>query len=197
LNRLNRILIVPAMRKTVLALVLASLAALPALAQASEFGFLVGGSNRIVSAADQAGPDGLPDNNWRFSDSVKEIYFSVQLDPGTRFRIKAGDINGTVTFLNPDESRTHFEGHVEHLDALVDYRFSEPFGTTGIFLGPGLYRQKGGGLDETSYGFSGGVNADLPLSRRYGVVLEATYHWAHFDATTRYLTAAGGLRISF
>jgi hypothetical protein len=185
------------MRKTALALVLVSLAALPALAQASEFGFLVGGSNRIVSAADRAGDNGLPENNWHFSDSVKEVYFAVQLEPGTRFRIKAGDISGAVTFLNPDDTRTHYDGHVQHLDALVDYRFSEPFGSTGLFFGPGLYRQKGGGLDETSYGFSGGVNADLPLSRRYGVVFEATYHWVHFDAKTRYLTAAGGLRISF
>ena len=31
---------------------------------------------------------------------------------------------------------------VEHVDALIDYRFSEAFGSTGLFAGVGLYRQR-------------------------------------------------------
>ncbi len=38
---------------------------------------------------------------------------------------------------------------------------------------------------------------DFPLSRRYGVVVEGTYHWVNYHYRPRYLTLTGGLRITF
>jgi hypothetical protein len=72
------------------------------------------------------------------------------------------------------------KGSMEHIDALIDYRFSEPFGSTALFAGLGLYRQHGsltadavpeaqrGNTSEMNYGFSGGVNGDFPITRRTG-----------------------------
>ena len=42
-----------------------------------------------------------------------------------------------------------------------------------------------------------GVNSDFPISRRYGVLLEAAYHWTHAEFQPRYLTLGAGLRVSF
>jgi hypothetical protein len=182
------------MTKTALALVLLVLASAPAFAQANEFGIAVGGVNRRASKADLA--LGLQRNDWKFGDAVKEAWFSVQLDPGTRFKLKAGTIDSQTTFIT-STGRTLFKGHTDHVEGLIDYRFSEPYGSTGIFGGIGLYRQHGGNLTETDYGFSVGVNGDFPLSPRYGIVVEAAYHWTHFQTRPQYITATGGLRFAF
>jgi len=90
------------------------------------------------------------------------------------------------------------KGRIQHLDALIDYKFSEPYGSTGLFAGVGFYRdQPRNGSSQSNYGFSAGVNGDFPLSRRYGVIVEGTYHWVNFDYNPRLVTLTGGLRISF
>jgi hypothetical protein len=184
------------MKKIVLAATLV-LTALPAAAQVSEFGILLGGSKRLISSRDQEQGIGVSDN-FKFSNSVKEIYYSVVLDDYSRFKIKAGQITAPGAF-QIDNARVDVDkAKVEHIDALVDYRFSEPFGSTGLFAGLGLYRQSATDQqDETNYGFSGGINADFPLSRRYGIIVEGAYHWVNFHYRPRYLTLSGGLRISF
>ena len=184
------------MKKTLLAIALA-LAALPAAAQVSEFGIMIGGSKRLISSRDEQQGNGVSDN-FKFGNSVKEIYYSVILDDYSRFKIKAGEITVPGAF-QVDNARVDVnKANVDHADAIVDYRFSEPFGSTGLFAGVGLYRQTASGQqEETNYGFSGGVNGDFPMSRRYGVVIEGTYHWVNFHYKPRYLTLTGGLRISF
>ena len=180
------------MRTTLFALSLLVSAA--ASAQTSEFGLLIGGSKKLVSGGD----------NFTFGNSVREIYYGVQLEPGTVFRIKAGTINAPLSLQSSDgTTRADIDkGKIEHVEGLVDYRFSEAFGSTGIFAGAGLYRQSGnipseGQQTETNYGFSGGVNGEFPLSRRVAVMLEATYHWINYRYAGRYVTATGGLRFSF
>jgi hypothetical protein len=193
-------------------LLLILFAATPAFAQTSEFGILLGGSKRLISHSDQAAGLGVSDN-FRFSNSVREIYYAVQLDPGTKFKIKAGQIEGPVAFQYTTPTRTartdSAKGTVEHVDGLIDYRFSEAFGSTGLFAGVGLYRQRGtitdqavpveqrGTQTETNYGFQGGVNGDFPLSRRAGFIAEVAYHWINYHYKPRYVTLTGGLRFSF
>jgi hypothetical protein len=193
-------------------LLLILFAATSAFAQTSEFGILLGGSKRLISHSDQAAGLGVSDN-FRFSNSVREIYYAVQLDPGTKFKIKAGQIEGPVAFQYATPTRTartdSAKGTVEHVDGLIDYRFSEAFGSTGLFAGVGLYRQRGtitdqavpveqrGTQTETNYGFQGGVNGDFPLSRRVGFIAEVAYHWINYHYKPRYVTLTGGLRFSF
>jgi len=204
--------IVTRMRKIAFPLAFLLLAAMPALAQTSEFGLLIGGSKRLISRSDQANGIGISDN-FKFSNSDREVYYGVQLDPGTFFKIKAGQIEGPVAFqynTTTGTARTDVKkGKVEHIDAVIDYRFSEPFGSTGIFAGVGLYRQRAsitdtavpveqrGNQTETNYGFLGGINSDFPITRRTGFIVEATYHWINYDYKVRYLTLGGGLRFSF
>jgi len=205
--------IVTRMRKTGFALAFLLLLAVPAFAQTSEFGLLIGGTKRLISRTDQAQGLGISDN-FKFSNSNREVYYAIQLDPGTWFRIKGGQIEGPVAFQftnaagNP--ARTDVpKGKVEHVDALIDYRFSEPFGATALFAGVGLYRQRAtlndlaipaaqrGNQTETNYGFSGGVNGDFPITRRTGFIAELAYHWINYDYKVRYLTLSGGLRFQF
>jgi hypothetical protein len=186
--------------------------AAPAIAQTSQVGILLGGSKRLISHSDQAAGLGISDN-FRFSNSVREIYYAVQLDPGTMFKIKAGQIEAPVAFQYTTETGTARtdarKGTVEHIDGLIEYRFSEVFGSTGLFAGIGLYRQRGTITDqavpveqrglqtETNYGFQGGVNGDFPLTRRVSFIVEAAYHAVNYHYKPRYVTVAGGLRLGF
>jgi hypothetical protein len=200
------------MRKIALPLAFLLLSAMPAMAQTSEFGLLIGGSKRLISHSDQAKGIGISDN-FRFSNSDREVYYGVQLDPGTFFKIKAAQIEAPVAFqyiAANGKARTDVpKGKVEHINAVVDYRFSEAFGSTGIFAGVGLYRQRAsitdaavppeqrGNQTETNYGFLGGVNGDFPITRRTGFIVEATYHWINYNYKVRYVTLGGGLRFTF
>jgi len=121
----------------------------------------------------------------------------VQLEPGTRFKIKVGTADTPTTFITGNGRENFTNGRLEHLDGVIDYRFSEAYGSTGIFGGVGLYRQRGGTNTETDFGLSAGVNGDFPLSPRYGIVVEGAYHWTHFAVKPRWITATAGLRIRF
>ena len=188
--------IVPPMMRTAVFLSLTLLVSATALADQNQFGILLGGSKRISDTAGTQERQFADD--FTFNNSVKEVYVGIELDPSTMFRIKAGQITAPAIFVNGTNRVDIEQADVSHVDALVDYRFSEIFGSTGLFAGVGMYRQSASGQQsETNVGLQGGLNADFPLSRRYGILVEAAYHWVNFDARPRYITLSGGLRISF
>jgi hypothetical protein len=190
LNHCSALLIVRRMKRMLLLVAFTSLAAAPLVAQnTSAFGVVLGGAQRLQGGVD-----------FKFSNSVKEAFYETSLEPDTMLRIKIGEIEAPVT-LRDDSAAIPTDisgrGKIDHADFLVDYRFSEVFGSTGLFAGPGLYRQRLNGQEESNYGLSAGVNGAFPMNRRYALVLEATYHWINFHDRARYLTATGGVKISF
>jgi hypothetical protein len=168
----------------------------PLSGQMSQFGILFGGSKRMN---DLPGTQGRSDvKDFSFGNSVKEIFIGTRLEPDTMFKIKAGEIDVPVLVRNTSGGFDKVKGKIDHVDALIDYRFSESFGSSGIFGGVGMYRATAPGVaDDTNAGLSIGVNADLPLSSRFGLIVEGTYHYLHTDVRQRFITATGGLRISF
>lgn len=192
------------MKKLAFLLVVSAIA-IPAFAQSTEFGVLFGGSKRLTGNDDAPTGGSLIQNSFKFSNSTVDLYYAVQVDEGTSFKINIGRINTPVGFrereVRGEETvnvRRDVEGEVQHASGLIEYRFSEPFGSTGIFVGVGVYRHAASGFSSTTdYGFSGGVTGDFPISRKYGVVVAATYHQTYTEFRPRYLTVAGGLRVAF
>ncbi|MEA2339150.1 MAG: hypothetical protein QOE82_3157, partial [Thermoanaerobaculia bacterium] len=126
------------------------------------------------------------------------------LDQGTVFKLKLGRMNAKTVFVTKDADGNQVvdliddKGQVEYADAVIEYRFSEPFGSTGLFAGTGIYRQDAGSHQDTDYGFVGGVNGLFPITRSMGITAEAAYHWAHFySPKPRYATIGVGLRFAF
>ena len=198
----NLFAIVPAMKRPafLLALILAS--ALPAFAQSNQLGVIVGGSRRFIDSAPAQPGDVLLDSNFSFSNSSVDLFWAMNVDSDTAIKFKLGRIEGPIATesgtVGNATSRRDVEGEVQHLDLTTEYRFSEPFGTSAIFGGIGLYRQSASGIDSTNnFGLSVGVNADFPISRRYGVVMEGTYHWIQGDFHPRFLTVGAGVRVAF
>lgn len=190
-----------AMKKTLMLLAVLVVGTLPLAAQSTEFGVIFGGSARSTDDSPVLGES--LDDDFSLSSSAIDFYYGVALDPGTIFKMRVGRIETPVGLTGVDGARSDVEGEVEHLDAVIEYRFSEPFGSAGLFGGIGLYRQTGtpaageSEISETDYGFLAGITADFPLSRRYGIVLDATHHWTKLPFKPRYLTAGAGLRIRF
>ena len=186
------------MKRAILIVMLAAFAA-PLFAQSHEMGFLVGGSRRYVDNGTES-EDAHSTTNFSFSNTSFDLFWGFQVDPDTWVKFKAGRIESPIAFPdagNPD-ARHDVDGEVQHIGVDVEYRFSEAYGSTGLFAGAGLYRQSAKGEESTqNYGFSMGVNGDFPLSKRYGVILEAAYHWNRTDFSPRYLTGSAGLRVRF
>lgn len=195
-------LIVPAMRKTAFLLAVSLLAALPLCAQTTEFGVLFGGSKRVMKDHVAAPGTTLENPGFSFSNSAVDLYYAVQIDPGTLFKVQAGRIDGPVAFRETTNEGTDVrhdvKGQVQHVEGVVEYRFSEPYGSTGLFAGVGMYRHSASGFSATTdYGFPIGLTADFPLTRRYGFIAAATYHLTNADFRPRYFTLSGGFRLAF
>lgn len=191
------------MKRAILLSALMLTAAAPAFAQSTEFGVLVGGSRRFVEGGTAEEGRTLTANEFSFSNNAVDLYWAIELEPGTRLKFKAGRIETPVAFEVVNDAGEIFrrdeDGEVQHASAVIEYRFDEPYGHTGLFGGLGLYRQSGeGDLDAVrDWGFQAGVNADFPISRKYGVITEATYHWSRGPFSPRYFTVTGGFRFGF
>jgi hypothetical protein len=190
------------MKRTLFLTALVVLSALPALAQSNEAGVIVGGSRLFVDNG-QAAPGGeLGDATFSFSNNSVELFWARQLEPDTWLRLKLGRVETPIPMgydiPTAGRFRRDVRGEVQHAELNVEYRFSEPYGQTGIFAGAGLYQLAADGFDtESTYGFNAGITADFPITRRYGFVLETAYHWTRAEFRPRYLTLGGGLRVSF
>jgi len=192
------------MKKTLILLGLSLFAALPLFAQHNEIDLLGGGSKAMKTLA-----GGKSD----FQHGFEEISYGVVMEPDTIFKIKLGRMKATTAFASSekddkgnnivDPGDVDRSGQVEYADAVIEYRFSEPFGSTGLFAGTGLYRQtgtstSGAHLSESDYGFIAGVNGLFPITRNVGISAEAAYHWAHFyNPKPRYAAIGVGLRFAF
>ncbi|MGN6183315.1 MAG: hypothetical protein ACTHQM_06630 [Thermoanaerobaculia bacterium] len=198
------------MKRTLIFAALLLCSALPLMAQGtSELGVIVGGSRRFI----EGGPEHLAgdfiESNFGLSNNAIDLYWSMELEPQLNFKIRGGRVetqiatpyDDTVTENGQSVTRTFrrdVEGEMQHIEGVVEYRFSEAFGSSGLFGGVGYYRQSPDeGDSQSGYGFVGGVNADFPISRRYGVVVEGAYHWTNGDFNSRYMTLGGGLRVRF
>lgn len=191
------------MKRTSLLLALIVLIALPAAAQSNELGIVVGGSRRFVDGAPKEDGVVFDDSTFSLSNNSFDLFWAIQLEPDVYIKFKGGRIQGPVAvgYNIPGDDKLYrkdVDGEVQHIEANAEYRFSEPYGSTALFGGVGYYRQTASGSDSTAnYGVNGGVNADFPLSRRYGIILEGTYHWTNSHFQSRFMTAGVGLRVSF
>jgi hypothetical protein len=179
------------MKKTLILLGFSLVAALPVFAQHNEVDLLVGASKAMKTAAG---------GKSEFQHGFEEISYGVSMEQDTILKVKLGRMDAKTAFVSSDGSAPVVDQHgqIEYADVAVEYRFSEPFGSTGLFAGTGLYRQSGANRQESDYGFVGGVNGLFPITRSVGISAEAAYHWVHFyNPKPRYVALGVGLRFSF
>ena len=205
MNKQNPFAIVAAMKRTLILAAVVAAFAVPAFAQTTELGVLVGGSRRFVENAPTLDQNDLLDSNFSLSNNAVDFYWAVQIEPDVFLKMKVGRIETPIAYVSgqdesdpPRATRADADGEVQHAEANIEYRFSEPYGSTGLFGGVGFYRASGTDVDaRTNFGWNAGVSADFPLSRRYGVIMEGTYHWTGGEFRERFFTVEAGLRVAF
>ncbi len=205
------------MKRTLFLLALILVGAVPVVAQESnQFGILIGGSRRFIEGGGTVRSIHDDESDWiesnfSLSNTSIELYWSIPIEPELNLKFKGGraeteiavpyyaddpktpDVNDPTLFR-----RDVADGEISHIETLVEYEFDEPFGSSGLFAGVGYYRLSAPEEESrTTWGITAGVNADFPITRRYGVVAEAAYHWLRADFDPRLLTVSGGLRVSF
>ena len=79
-------------------LLVVSVFAVPAFAQSTEFGVLFGGSKRITGNDEPRTGGSLMEDSFKFSNSTLDLYYAVNVDEGTLFKINVGRINTPVGF---------------------------------------------------------------------------------------------------
>ena len=178
--------IVAPMKRTVLLPLAFFLLATPAaMAQSLSLGASFG-----VAEAFEEGFD------FNLRDSVSEIWIATETEWGTLLKLRAGraetDDGPQIGGIPVTQ-----DGTVEYLNALVEYRSSEVFGSTGVYLGPGYYRQKYGVLEESGWGVALGVNGTFPITRRLGATLDLGYHYVNFEESYDFVAVTAGLRYGF
>lgn len=163
--------------------VIALFIALPCVAQAqtSSLGMNIG----IVEPT----ADGV---DFNLEDTTLEIFYTVPLDKGTNLRLLYGTLESDLEIAGVKD-----KGDLQYLNLSVAYEFDEMYGRSSFFAGVGMYRQEIGELDESDYGFSAGVNATFPVTRRVSFLTELSYHYAHFEADTGFLMLTGGIEFNF
>jgi hypothetical protein len=210
------------MKRTLFLLALIVISAVPVLAQeTNQFGILIGGSRRFVEGGG-SGDDEVRsifdderdwiESNFSLSNTSFELYWSIPIEPELNLKFKGGRAETEIAIpyfaddpRTPDKTddirkfrRDVTDGQVAHVEALVEYEFDEPFGSSGLYAGLGYYRLSAPDEESrTTWGLTAGVTADFPITRRYGVVADAAYHWIRTDFDPRLLTVSGGLRVSF
>jgi len=205
------------MKRTLFLLALIIVGAVPVIAQESnEFGVIIGGSRRFVAGGGSVRSITDDESDWiesnfSFSNNSIELYWSMPIEPDLNLKFKGGRLESEIAipYLADDPKTTDkvdptlfrrdvADGEIHHIESLIEYEFDEPFGSSGLFAGLGYYRMSASGEESRStWGVTAGVNSDFPITRRYGVVLEAAYHWTRTDFHPRYLTVGGGFRVSF
>jgi len=173
-------------RRTLLAALLALALPICAQAQSSAIGVSVGSGESLK--------DGL---DFSFGDTVVQLYYETTFGAGTSFRVQYGTLDTQVD-VDGDDATPLLDSSIEFVDLIGQYEFDEVYGQSAIFGGLGFYRNEVSGLDdEKSWGAVLGVNGTFPVSRRFALTAEISYHWANFEQDLSILVVSGGAKIRF
>src|ERR1051325_2395729 len=133
---MTRFAIFAAMKRASLLLALVIGGPVPLFAQSSnEFGIIAGGSRRFIDNGLRQGGVNWLDSSFSFSNSSVELYWAMRMEEAVSLRLQAGRIETQIAeaYTLPGVNgtfRRDAEGEVQHADAIVEYRFQDPYGST-------------------------------------------------------------------
>jgi len=173
------------MKRAFVAIFAAALFAAPAFAQTQSVGIMTGVTQSLENGFDT----NFPANSF-------EILYSARTNFDVNVTIKGGRVHADGgDFIGLSDSPGSVQ--VEYIDLMTEYKFWETWGSSTIAVGPGAYKVRHAGLDDTQFGVTAAVGAQFPFSRRLAIVTEVGWHWVNTDPKFSFLNVNGGLRLSF
>lgn len=171
---------------------LAGLLLLPGAARAQEdYNFSVAGLGSIGGSIDAEPGDDLSNTGY-------QVNLAMVTEPRTLVGVRIGQIG-----LDGDEvfgSLT--DADLTYLTVGGEYRFTEEWYDSGIYIALGGYRLEGTAFDgedsrDTSIGLAAGITGEFKVNRWLGVLLELSGHYVDFDEAQLFAMGHGGIAVHF
>ena len=131
------------------------------------------------------------------SNSSFQLGFSVQPEEQVLVGLRVGelDLSGGLIGDSLDTS-------LDYVTVVGEYRFTETFYESGLYIGLGLYsldgvHMLGDSFSEESVGLVLGISGEFVLTGRIGFLLEVSAHATKLDAVDTLIMGHAGLAIHF
>ncbi|MCP4202189.1 MAG: hypothetical protein GY769_09660 [bacterium] len=131
------------------------------------------------------------------SNSTYQLGFSVQPEDQLLVGLRVGelDLGGGLIGGSIDTS-------LDYATVVGEYRFTETFYESGLFIGLGLYSLDGvlplgQGFTEESVGLALGISGEFVLTSRFGFLLELSGHLTNLDSVDTLVMGHAGVAIHF
>lgn len=175
------------MRPQILILIglLTAVLIVPSAAQAEDRGYTLALSLTLGGTSDAEPDPG-------FGNLGLQATFLMETSPRVHFGIRAGQ-------LTLEGDRDVFDADLSYLTLVGEYRFTESYYESGLFLGLGFYDLAGDAFfeDESSVGVTVGVTGDFRINDRWSVLGEIAGHGVDMDYANFFITGHVGLAYHF
>jgi hypothetical protein len=139
----------------------------------------------------------IDQENAGLSNSSYQLGFSVQPEDQLLVGLRVGQID-----MSGESIGDLFDPTIDYATVVGEYRFTESFYESGLFIGLGLYRLDGvqlvgGSVTDESVGLVLGISGEFVLTDRVGFLLEASGHFVRFDSVDTLVMGHAGFAIHF
>ncbi len=140
----------------------------------------------------------LDEDDPGLSNSSIQLGFSVQPEDQLLIGLRGGEIDFGDEVIAGLRDAT-----VEYLTLAGEYRFTESFYESGLYLGLGFYRFDGQPVlllpreEETSVGLVLGITGEFLFTEKVGLLVELSGHFANLDSIDTVVAGHAGLSIHF
>lgn len=174
-------------------LVVGALLAAPAARAQELYTFTVGALGGLGGSLDADPGDDL-------GNSGLQLNLGLVTDPKTHLTLRLGRLD-----LDADESFGTLVGaELDYATIAGEYRYTHSFYESGVYFGLGGYRLSGelpglpaAGEEETGFGAALGLTGEFGLTRRLGLLIEISGHWADLEQAQVFLMGHVGLAFHF
>lgn len=180
------------LRNSVLSVLVLGLLALAPVAAAQDYHiFTVHGGVGFGGSVDADPGDGIDHGSW-------QLGVGMITEPRTLFEVRVGQIG----FSSDEPLENLLDADLTYLTLAGEYKFDQTYYESGIYLGLGGYQLEGvdaGGADrdDTGFGLVLGVTGEFPITRRFGVLVEFSGHYADLDTAQFFAMGHAGVAFHF
>lgn len=135
-------------------------------------------------------------------DGIDNLALQLGLDFVTEPRTHVGFRLGTFDLESDDRFGSLVGASLTYATIAGEYRFSESFYESGVYLGLGGYqldgrRLGGGDEDETTLGVAFGITGEFKVGRRFSIPVELSGHYADFEDAQVFVVLLTGVAFHF
>lgn len=139
----------------------------------------------------------LDQDDAGLSNSTYQLGFSVQPEDQLLVGLRVGELDLSGGFIGDSIDNT-----LTYATVVGEYRFTETFYESGLFIGLGVYSLDGvsfaaGSFNEESVGMVLGISGEFVLTDNVGFLLEMSGHLANLDSIDTLMMGHAGLAIHF